>query len=303
MDGVGTFSMAKEIYVSGMVTFITKFNKIEDWKNYCTRGMKDYCGVTPGVSISDMDKAIEIFKTMELSWICIDIANGYTSRMDFAIKYVREALGEAAIIVAGNVVTPQRTIELIECGADIVKVGIGPGSVCTTRIKTGVGYPQLSAVYECSIAAESVGGCVMADGGCVCPGDIAKSFVAGADFSMIGGILAGHEESEQNIIERSYVTSDAEGGKPVIKKKKFLSFYGMSSRQAMEKNSGKMESYKASEGRYVEVEYKGKVKETLLDIFGGLRSSCTYIGASGVQEMSIRGGFIRVNSQYNKWLE
>lgn len=302
MDGVGTFSMARALSEYKMITFITKFKTLEDWRRNCTDEMRNFCGVTSGISKSELDKAIIIFKEMGLSWFCIDIANGYTEGMTEAIRYARSELGSDAIIVSGNVVTPERTIELIESGSDLVKVGIGPGSVCTTRIKTGVGYPQLSAVYECSAAAESVGGAVMADGGCVCPGDIAKSFIAGAEFSMIGGILAGHDESEQEVSVRSLRTPEIQSGAIVVENKKFLSFYGMSSKEAMENNNGSMESYKASEGRLVEVEYKGFVRDTLNDICGGIRSSCTYVGASGIKELETRGSFIRVNSQYNKWL-
>ena len=302
MDGVGTFSMANSMSKMGMVTFITKFASISKWRKNFDSSYSQYYGVTSGVSKRELNNAINIFKEMSLSWFCIDIANGYSDLILDAIRYVRSELREDAIIVAGNVVTPDRTEELIKEGADIVKVGIGPGSVCTTRIKTGVGYPQLSAVYECSEAADAAGGMVMADGGCTCPGDIAKSFVAGADFSMIGGMLAGHSESEQDVVLRSFVTNEMDNGARIVENKLFLSFYGMSSKEAMENNCGGMAEYKSSEGRLVTVEYKGDVRDTLLDICGGLRSSCTYVGAKSISELSERGGFIRVNSQYNRWL-
>ena len=106
-------------------------------------------------------------------------------------------------ILAGNVVTGEMVEELILSGADIIKVGIGPGSVCTTRKKTGVGYPQLSAVLECADAAHGLGGHIISDGGCTCPGDVAKAFGAGADFVMMGGMLAGHDQSGGEVISKN----------------------------------------------------------------------------------------------------
>ena len=176
--------------------------------------------------------------------------------------------------------------ELLLSGADIVKVGIGPGSVCTTRIKTGVGYPQLSAIIECADAAHGLGGQIISDGGCVTPGDVAKAFGAGADFVMLGGMLAGHDESGGDVIEKN--------GKPYRK------FYGMSSSTAMEKHVGHVAEYRASEGKTVEIPYKGKVETTLQDILGGLRSTCTYVGAQRLKELTKRTTFIRVSEQENQ---
>jgi GMP reductase len=179
--------------------------------------------------------------------------------------------------------------ELLLSGADIVKVGIGPGSVCTTRVKTGVGYPQLSAIIECADAAHGLGGQIISDGGCTTPGDVAKAFGAGADFVMLGGMLAGHDESGGEIIEQN--------GKP------FRKFYGMSSSTAMEKHVGGVADYRASEGKTVEVPYRGKVESTLQDILGGLRSTCTYVGAQRLKELTKRTTFIRVAEQENRVYE
>ncbi|XP_015471669.1 GMP reductase 1 isoform X3 [Parus major] len=187
---------------------------------------------------------------------------------------------------AGNVVTGEMVEELIISGADIIKVGIGPGSVCTTRIKTGVGYPQLSAVIECADSAHGLKGHIISDGGCNCPGDVAKAFGAGADFVMIGGMFAGHDQSAGDIIERNG--------------KKVKLFYGMSSDTAMKKHAGGVAEYRASEGKTVEVPYKGDVEHTILDILGGLRSTCTYVGAAKLKELSKRTTFIRVTQQYNE---
>jgi len=170
-------------------------------------------------------------------------------------------------------------------GADIVKVGIGPGSVCTTRKQTGVGYPQLSSVIECADAAHGLGGCIVSDGGCTCPGDVAKALGAGADFVMLGGMLAGHDECSGDIVE--------EGGEF------FKVFYGMSSDTAMKKYAGGVAEYRSSEGKTVRVPYRGPIDETIRDILGGIRSACTYVGAAELKELPLRTTFIRVTQQLN----
>ena len=188
--------------------------------------------------------------------------------------------------MAGNVVTGEMTEELIIGGVDIVKVGIGPGSVCTTRKMTGVGYPQLSAVIECADAAHGLGGLICADGGCTTPGDIAKAFGGGADFIMLGGMLAGHDECNGEVVE--------------IDGAKKMRFYGMSSRTAMEKYAGGVAEYRASEGKEVQLDYRGPVEATLQDLLGGVRSACTYVGARKLKELSKRTTFIRVSQQLNE---
>jgi GMP reductase len=211
--------------------------------------------VSSGVSEKDWNKMKELFTHLpQIGYICIDVANGYT---EFFVDYVKKVRAEypSKTIIAGNVVTGEMVEELILVGADIVKVGIGPGSVCTTRIKTGVGYPQLSAVIECADAAHGLGGHIVSDGGCVCPGDIAKAYGAGADFVMLGGMLAGHEESGGSTVE--------------IDGKKYKQFYGMSSKTAMDKHTGGMNDYRAAEGKTVQVPYKGSIQNTLQDILGG----------------------------------
>nr|XP_020666146.1 GMP reductase 2 [Pogona vitticeps] len=186
---------------------------------------------------------------------------------------------------AGNVVTGEMVEELILSGADIIKVGIGPGSVCTTRKKTGVGYPQLSAVMECADAAHGLNGHIISDGGCSCPGDVAKAFGAGADFVMLGGMLAGHTESGGDLIEKNG--------------QKYKLFYGMSSEVSMKKYAGGVAEYRASEGKVVEVPFKGDVEHTVKDVLGGIRSTCTYVGAAKLKELSRRTTFIRVTQQAN----
>src|SRR5690606_6149752 len=182
--------------------------------------------------------------------------------------------------------TGEMVEELLLSGADIIKVGIGPGSVCTTRVKTGVGYPQLSAIIECADAAHGLGGQIISDGGCTVPGDVAKAFGAGADFVMLGGMFSGHDECEGEVLHNG--------------KRKFMKFYGMSSDTAMNKHFGKIEEYRASEGKTVLVPYRGPVENTIMEILGGLRSACTYAGARRLKDLPKCTTFVRVNRQLNQ---
>jgi GMP reductase len=184
--------------------------------------------------------------SIDIKFICIDVANGYMQIFaDFCAK-VREAYPNITLI-AGNVVSREVCEELIINGrVDIVKVGIGSGSVCTTRLQTGVGMPQLSAILDCSDAAHGVNGMIISDGGITVPGDIAKAFGAGADFVMCGSMFAGHDECDGKII------LDKRGNK-------FKIFYGMSSESAMNRHHGGVANYRAAEGKTVKVPYKGPV--------------------------------------------
>merc|ERR1719504_531328 len=238
-----------------------------------------------GILQKDMVKIKDILTAIpELKLICVDVANGYSEAFVQCIRDVHQRY-PTKTIMAGNVVTKEMTEELIFSGADIIKVGIGPGSVCTTRKQTGVGYPQLSAVLECADAAHGLGGRVISDGGCTCPGDVAKAFGAGSDFVMLGGMLAGHEECAGETIE--------------IDGAFFKVFYGMSSDTAMKKYAGGVAEYRSSEGKTVKVPYRGPIDETVRDILGGIRSACTYVGASELREISKRTTFIRVTQQLN----
>lgn len=289
MDTVGTFEMAKALTNKKLFTAIHKHYSINDWNVFLSNlpeGLEKNIAVSTGISENDSKKLASILELHpSLKFICIDVANGYSEYFADFVKQTR-TLYPDKVIIAGNVVTGEMVEELLLSGADIVKVGIGPGSVCTTRVKTGVGYPQLSAIIECADAAHGLDGQIISDGGCSSPGDIAKAFGAGADFVMLGGMLAGHTESGGEIIEKN--------GKPYRK------FYGMSSSTAMEKHVGGVAEYRASEGKTVEVLFKGNVENTLQDILGGLRSTCTYVGASRLKELTKRTTFIRVNEQENR---
>ena len=305
MDGVGTFNMAHELSKLGLFTCITKQNTPKDWFNQFGQIDVDHVAISVGTNLKDYEAAKEIIATNNLSWICIDIANGYSEHFVDFVRRVRKDYPKMNII-AGNVVTADMTQELILAGADVVKVGIGPGSVCTTRIQTGVGYPQLSAVIECADAAHGLGGHVIADGGCTCPGDVAKAFAAGADFVMLGGMFAGHDEGGGEIKIRRYKTDERrldvfceEDLGPKFEDKKFVQFYGMSSDTAMKKHNGGVAEYRSSEGRTVEVPYKGKVADTVSDLLGGLRSTCTYVGAPTLKQLSKCTTFVRCTQQFN----
>jgi GMP reductase len=289
MDMVGTFEMAKKLSEFKIITAIHKHYTLEEWQLFMAsvnESMVNYIAVSTGIGKKDEEKLGQIIKAFpNLQFICIDVANGYAEHFVDFVKRTRNKYADK-VIIAGNVVTGEMVEELLLSGADIVKVGIGPGSVCTTRVKTGVGYPQLSAIIECADAAHGLGGQIISDGGCTVPGDVAKAFGGGADFVMLGGMFSGHEESGGEIIE--------ENGK------KYKHFYGMSSETAMKKHVGGIAEYRASEGKTVKVPFKGKVENTVQDILGGIRSTCTYVGAAHLKELTKRTTFIRVQEQHNE---
>tara|TARA_B100000575_G_scaffold294592_2_gene311879 strand:+ start:925 stop:1998 length:1074 start_codon:yes stop_codon:yes gene_type:complete len=299
MDTTGTFNIHSTLASHKLLTCLTKFYTLEDYKNfYCnksnTEGLCNYGAVSSGISDNDFLKLTEIldwkneyFKNSPdyVSIVCVDVANGY---MQSVVNYCRKVRSKYpnVILIAGNVATREMTEELIINGkVDIVKVGIGPGSACLTRLKTGVGMPQLSCIIECADAAHGAGGYIIADGGITCPGDMAKAFGGGADFVMVGGQFAGHDENPGDIVEEDGV--------------KYKLFYGMSSEHAMNKHYGKMEKYRSSEGRVIKIKYKGSIENTVLDYLGGLRSSCTYINANCIKHIPKCTTFVRVHNQLN----
>ena len=289
MDTVGTFEIATVLARHKMLTAIHKHYSLAQWKTFIAdsaSGIENHVMVSCGTSDSDFENLQNILCALpQLKFICIDVANGYSEHFVDFVKRTRDRFQEH-VIIAGNVVTAEMVEALLLGGADVIKVGIGPGSVCTTRVKTGVGYPQLSAVIECADAAHGLGGHIVSDGGCACAGDVAKAFGGGADFVMIGGMFAGHDESGGELIEKHG--------------EQFKLFYGMSSSTAMNKHAGGVADYRASEGKTVEVPYRGPVEDTIKDILGGVRSTCTYVGASKLKELSKRTTFIRVQEQENQ---
>lgn len=284
MDTVGTFEMYHELSKHHMLTCFHKFYTIDDYKKQKEFLNPEYYMLCTGIREEDFDKTALLIELLNPKFLCIDVANGYSHKFIEAVTRYRK-LYPNMILVGGNVVTVEMVQELcIGGGLDIVKIGIGSGSACKTRIQTGCGYPQLSAVSVCSDAAHGMGTHIISDGGITCPGDVVKAFGGGADFVMIGGFFAGHDESGGELVK---------GDDGVLKK----TFYGMSSDTAMNKHYGKVEKYRTSEGRTLEVNYKGAVSDTIQEIMGGLRSACTYIGARRIKDIPKCTTFIRVTQQ------
>ena len=313
MDGVGTFEIADALAQHKMFTCLSKTYSVDQLLNFfdiADGNRKNYTAVSIGISDSDSRKFEQVYRRLEykLKYVCIDVANGYSQAFVEFVKDFKRFFPDI-VIIAGNVVTGEMTEELILAGADIVKVGIGPGSVCTTRIKTGVGYPQLSAVIECADAAHGLGGHIIADGGCTSPGDVAKAFAAGADFVMLGGMLAGHDEGGGEVISKHYITNevvlDQDGNwqEQKVESKKFVQFYGMSSQAANDKHFGGLKDYRSSEGREVFVPYRGAVENTAKDLLGGIRSACTYVGAEKLKYLPRCATFVRCMDTHNRTYE
>jgi len=283
MDSTGTFEMAKELSKHKVITAIHKHYTLEEWREF-PKECLPWVAISMGILDSDLEKVEKVLDELPINMIMIDVANGYTEIFVERVKMIRKKYPHK-VLIAGNVCTSEMVEELVLSGADIVKVGIGPGSVCTTRKITGCGYPQLSSIIECADGAHGLKGLIIADGGCTVPGDLAKAFGAGADFVMLGGMLSGHKESGGTLVERDG--------------KQYKEFYGMSSKRAMDKYSGGVNKYRASEGKAVLIPYKGDVEGTILEILGGIRSACTYVGAQKLKEISKRKTFVRVTQQIN----
>jgi len=284
MDTTGTIKMALEMQKHKVITCLHKYytssQLLESNLN------KEYYAVSSGININDLDNLEEIINTVNPKFICIDVANGYMSKFIEICRQIREKFPNQ-ILIAGNVCTSEGVLELVMNGkVDIVKVGIGSGSCCTTRKQTGIGMPQLSAVIECADTAHGLDAHIISDGGLQVVGDFSKSYGAGSDFVMSGSMFAGHSESGGDLVEDSG--------------KKYKIFYGMSSSTAMNKYSGGVAHYRSSEGKTVKIEYRGDVKNTILDIQGGIRSTMTYIGAKKIKDIPKCTTFIRVNRQLNQ---
>lgn len=298
MDGVGTFSMARTLQKYKMFTVIKKHYTFEQWQEQISDGTKldiNHIAVSVGTNAIWDDTAEDyrlVKRLMErypIPFICIDVANGYQQNFIDFVKRVRYDYPNK-IIIAGNVITPEIVEELIISGADIVKCGIGSGSVCTTRVIAGVGYPQLSGIIECSDAAHGVGGLIISDGGCTTPGDVVKAFAGGADFVMLGGMLAAHMEGEYDF------DTDFNG-------ESFVKFYGMSSHEAVQRHGARKDGYKTTEGRVVMIPFRGGVETTVEDILGGLVSACAYVGARRLKDLSKCATFVRVYNTHNRVYE
>jgi len=284
MDTVGTIDMYEALKGYNMMTCFHKFMEEDEYP----KNDRDRYIISVGIGDRDYEKLLSIYKSdpLKCNLVCVDIANGYLEDLVKFCRRVREMIPNC-ILMAGNVVTREMVEELIINGkVDIVKVGIGSGSVCTTRIQTGVGMPQLSAIMECADAAHGCGGHIISDGGITCPGDASKAFGGGADFVMLGSMLAGHKESGGELVEEG--------------EKKYKVFYGMSSSTAMNKHYGGVRNYRSSEGKTVKIEYRGDVSDTINDLLGGIRSTCTYVNSKNLKDLPKCTTFMRVNNQVNR---
>jgi len=314
MDTVGTINMAKSLVPHQAITCLHKHYEDDSIINLYTSELpnKQLVWYSTGTSNKDILKLEKIFAHLSamklpLPNVCLDVANGYTEQFVKTASHIRKLFPEI-ILMAGNVVTPEMVEELIIHGkVDIVKVGIGSGSVCTTRLKTGVGYPQLSAIIECADAAHGLGGHICSDGGCKVVGDVCKAFGANSDFVMLGSMFAGCDECEGEWTYE-YLTSLG-NWQPIDpknnneKRKVSLKYYGMSSKNAMDKHHDGIAKYRTAEGKCVTVPFKGLAKEVIQDIYGGIRSACTYIGANKIKDFGKKTTFIQVNSTHNKIYE
>jgi GMP reductase len=314
MDGVATFEMAETLAELGLFTCLVKSYpkyELKIWIEEVGASIANHWAYSMGISGEDYSKFDAVYSAVpkgSIKYVCIDVANGYSERFVDYVKNIRDKYPEL-IIIAGNVVTGEMTEQLLLSGADFIKIGIGQGSVCLSRLVAGVGYPQLSAVIECADAAHGLGGHIIADGGCVHPGDVSKAFAGGADAVMLGGMLAGTDQGGGEIITKYYQTNEYTfcelTGDQNFKteEKKFVQFYGMSSETANKKHFGGLKDYRASEGRTVLVDYKGDVRNVVQEILGGLRSTMTYVGASSLKQLSKCTTFIRCNDTHNRTFE
>jgi len=290
MDTVGTMAMADALGPQVMTSLHKYYSESELVDFFGQADRRTFAFLTLGIKDDDLDRLRQVTQKTTIQYVCVDAANGYTKSFVDWVKRIRDAF-ESVTIMAGNVATPEMVQELLISGAaDIVKIGIGPGSVCMTRVMTGVGYPQLSAIIECADAAHGLKGHVCADGGCRTPGDVVKAFAAGADFVMLGGLLAGHDECEGQWVEEDGQRTG-------------MQFYGMSSKTAMERYAGGARDYRACEGKEIVVPYKGSVKETIREITGGIRSACAYVGASHLRDLSKCTTFVLCNRTHNTVFE
>ncbi len=306
MDGVGSFAMADALIRHRIFTCLAKMHSEENLIKFFSEDSlrRDYCAITVGLRHMDREK----FKSVNqnagpIKFACLDVANGHTQRFVSFLEEFRSEFPEV-VIIAGNVVTPEQTEILVKAGADLVKIGIGGGSVCETRIKTGVGYPQFSAVVECGHAAREAGAHIVADGGCTCPGDVAKALAAGSAFVMLGGMFAGHKEGGGRVVTRRFNTGEiTDEGKAILQENKYVEFYGMSSQIANNKHFDGLQPWKTSEGREVLLPFKPSIDETVQDMLGGLRSACTYLGAGNLQDLPQAAKFVQCHDTHNRVFE
>lgn len=326
MATTGTFEMAKVMQKNKMFCCLQKHYTYEELKTFLEDNFNnpeshnnDYIFVSTGIKAGDYEKICKVIDLGLCKNLCIDIANGYIPNLLSFVKKIRENY-PSLVIMVGNVVTGDMVQDLILTGADIVKCGIGPGANCTTRKETGCGRPQFSTVLECAEAAHAIDGMICADGGVTCNGDIIKAFGAGADFVMVGSLVAGTDEADGEVIEKMYRTNEYEfyeedcctltkpstrewteyhPDKPIYSIKKFKLAYGMSSKYAQDKHWNGMANYRTSEGIVTLKEYVGPAQEIIDSYLGGLRSCMTYISAKRLKDIPKCCTFYKTNRILN----
>ena len=294
MDSTGTVEMAQFLGKHGAMTALHKYYSVEELRDFYNKFpdlVKQSVFYTLGIKDEDFSKLKNVLSQIEfdIPYYCVDVACGYTNFFVDQVARLREMVGANPVLMVGNIATPEMAQELLLVGkADIIKTGIGPGFSCKTRAVTGCGYPQLSAIIETSDAVHGLSGHICADGGCRESGDVVKAFAGGADFVMLGSLLAGTDQCNG---EWKYWEHKPE------QKKSFV-FYGMSSKEANDKYNGGLKDYRAAEGCVQFIPYKGSVEKVLQEITGGIRSACAYVGASKLKYLSKCTTFIRVNRPY-----
>ena len=276
MDTITESAMANFIGEKGGIGFLHRFLTLEDnIAEFKKCRFKTFVSI--GCSEQELERALAL-RDSGAEYFCVDVAHAHAKYVGKTLRRLREALPNACL-VAGNVATYAGADYIAACGADIIKVGIGGGSVCTTRIKTGFGVPNLTAIQECA----KVGRSIIADGGIRAPGDIVKALAFGADFVMVGGMLAGTRPTPGSPVRREDGT--------LVKR-----FRGMASREAQEDFHGGVAEWKTAEGVALEVPYAETEEAILADIIGGLRSGLTYGGAATIAELQRKMSYVLVTA-------
>lgn len=281
MDTITETKMANALTGAGGMAILHRFCSIEaNIEMYKKAAHPERVGVSIGVGKSALERA-EALVDVGADIICVDVAHGHSKEVNRTIRELRELKGDNVLIIAGNIASYAGADYLAAAGADVIKVGIGAGSVCTTRMKSGFGVPQLTALQECI----KVDRMFISDGGTRSPSDAVKALAAGADFVMLGGMLAGTDETPGKVLERV----NANGKKEKIKR-----FRGMASREAQEQFMGSMSEWKTAEGISVDVPCRGPVKEVIRDVMGGIRSGMTYCGAATIKDLQRKAQFMEI---------
>ncbi len=310
MDSITSTEMCRKMLENNCMVAHNKFITYEEWEelleeNLFKTSLKECrLAYTIGIRKNENGKYVELeqFRKLKNKYpdifkhLIVDVPNGYTETFADFVEMVRKEFKDL-FITAGNVCDAPTCQELLNAGCDVIKGGIGSGNCCQTRTKAGVGRPQLSTNIECGDICHQMGGYYISDGGCSIPADVCKALVGNSDIVMLGSYFAGATECEGEVVTKFIQPDFNYDGTPIIKEVKYKRFWGMSSKHAMEKHYGKMEKYRASEGREILAPCKGSVQDIINDLLGSIRSMMTYIGAKEIKDVSKRGTFYLVHNQ------